>query len=122
MAKNFKFDKIILIVATVIAGVDVAAGSILVVNGEKAQITAAEASMLVNSGKALAASKENVAKIKAQIGAKVEAAAKAPERVNLQYRVGQLTLQVDTLTEQVAALTEQVTMLQAPGENDPPAG
>ena len=114
MAKKFKFDQIVLTVATVVSGKDIAAGTVITVNGDGAQILPPVASMLVNSGKAVEATEKNVDKIKAQMAAAKNAAkakAKPTTDAQLLKAAEQAIKHVAVLNEQVGDLTEQVTAL-----------
>lgn len=74
MKQRFKFNALVLAVATVVAGIDYAAGSVLPIYGEDRKITEADAGLLLNSGKALQATEANVEKIKAKVKSTIAAA------------------------------------------------
>ncbi len=74
MKQRFKFNALVLAVATVVAGIDYAAGTVLPIYGEDRKITEADAGLLLNSGKALQATEANIKKVKAKVKATVEAA------------------------------------------------
>jgi chromosome segregation ATPase len=114
LAKKFKFDQIVTTASTVISGKDIPAATVITVNGDGAQILSPVASMLVNSSKAVEATEENVAKIKAQMASATKAAkekAKPQTDAQLLKTAKQAIEQVADLNEQVAMLTEQVTQL-----------
>jgi len=114
LAKKFKYNKIVTTVATVISGKDIPATTVITVNGDGAQILSPVASMLVNSGKAVEATEENVAKIRAQMASATKAAkerAKPQTDAQLLKAANLAVKQVAVLNEQVGALTEQVVAL-----------
>ncbi|MCD6527012.1 MAG: hypothetical protein J7K75_08505 [Desulfuromonas sp.] len=118
--KKFKFDRLVLQTATVVNGHDLPVGTIIIVNGEKRQITNDVASMLVNSGKALKATDDNIAAIKKQVSgqanarqAKVKAAAAKVFSGEAKKAFNRLQQIVEAQSEQIAALTERLDGFEA---------